>query len=116
MSGALDGALAALARPDADLPALLDRVEELLRHCGWGGSLRGDTGVVPWPGSPQGEPLVEAYVCPAARCTRIAFPPRPPVCSFTGGALVLKRYGGYGDADRPGHGHGHGHGYGVGSS
>lgn len=113
MSDALDAALAALARPDGDLAdgdlsALLDRVEELLRHCGWGGSLRGDARGVPSIGPGAGEPLVEAYVCPTARCTRAVFAPRPPVCSFTTRPLVLKRYGGYGDD----HGHLHGHGTG----
>ncbi|MFD9867441.1 hypothetical protein ACFXI8_23460 [Streptomyces niveus] len=98
----LDAALGALARSEGDLPALLDRVEELLRHCGWGGSLRGEPGGVPSVGASPGEPLVEAYVCPTARCTRAVFAPRPPLCSFTARALTLKRYGGYGD----GHGAG----------
>lgn len=96
VADALDAALGALARPDGELTVLLDRVEELLRQCGWGGSLRGDPGGVP-PLLGPGEPLVEAYVCPTARCARADFAARPPVCSFTGRALTLKRYGGYGD-------------------
>lgn len=102
----LESALEALRQPDADIPGLLACVESLLRHCGWGGSLRGEAAAPPWTGpavsgvpslgSGAGQPLVEAYVCPSARCPRIVFPAdvrEPPVCSFTGALLPLRQYG-----------------------